>query len=270
MVVERKFVEDKLRESAITEYLQNSLEGVGFSSINIKKTPVGFSVIIHSSKPGLIVGRGGSNIKEIQKTLEKDFNLESPVVDVREVEKPELDPNIMAGRVGFQLKRYGASRFKAIGHKILEQILNSGALGAEIRISGRVPSKRARSWKFYGGYLPKCGEVAKEEVLQGFFKVKLKPGVVGVYVKILPPNVRMPDVVYLKEEKKKIFVEETVEEDVEENNKNEEKVILKDNEKIENENEKSEKEILKEEPTEEEPAEEEPTEESKEESQEGE
>ncbi len=243
MVIERKFVKDKLRESSIKEYLSGFLDRVGFSSVDIKKTPVGFSVIIHASKPGLVVGRGGSNIKEIQKTLESKFGLESPVVDVREVERPELDSKIMAERIGSQLKRFGASKFKAIGHKELDNILKAGAIGAEIVVSGRVPSKRARTWRFYGGYLPKCGEVAKEEVIEGFYEVKLKPGIVGIFVRILPPGVKMPDVVYLLEEDK-IFVEEI--EEVKEEKP--EKEVKEEKSEKEVKEEKPEKEIKEEKP----------------------
>ena len=208
MVVERKFVKDKLREHAIREYLEGFLDRVGFSHIDIQKTPVGFSIVIYSSKPGLIVGRGGLNIREIQETLKKKFNLESPVVEVREVDIPELDAQVMAERIGTQLMKFGVARFKAIGHKALEKMLKAGAVGAEIQISGKVPSTRARSWKFYGGHLPKCGDVAINQVRKGYKVVKLKPGVVGITVKILPPGVKMPDYVYSKE----IVVEEVTEE----------------------------------------------------------
>ncbi|MCD6576344.1 MAG: 30S ribosomal protein S3 [Nanoarchaeota archaeon] len=199
MVVERKFVKDKLREHSIREFLEKKLERVGFSHIDIQKTPVGYSIIIYSSKPGLIVGRGGLNIRTIQETLQNKFKLESPVVEVREVDVPELDAQIMAERVGTQLMKFGVSRFKAIGHKAIEKMLKAGAVGAEIQISGKVPSARARSWKFYAGHLPKCGDVAVNQVRKGYKVIKLKPGVVGITVKILPPGIKMPDQVYPKE-----------------------------------------------------------------------
>lgn len=227
MVIERKFVKDKIREHMIKEYLGDNLSRVGFSHIDIQKTPVGYSIIIYSSKPGLIVGRKGVNIKEIQKTLKDEFDLESPVIDVREVENPELDPQIMAEMIGTQLSRFGSSRFKAVGHKTLDRIMSSGALGAEIIIAGKVPSSRARSWKFYDGYLPKCGSVAVEEVKKGYKMVKLKSGIVGVTVRILPKGFRMPDQIYLKEEKPTVKAKELTEKEAEENIKEVEKAEKK-------------------------------------------
>lgn len=204
MVIERKFIRDKLREYHIKEYLTGLLDRVGFSHIDIQKTPVGFSIMIHSSKPGLIVGRKGLNIREIQETLQKEFKLESPVVEVQEVYQPDLDPQIMAEQIGNQIRRFGVARFKAIGHKATEKMIKSGAIGCEVKIAGLVPSSRARAWKFYAGYLPKCGDVAITKVLRGYKVIKLKRGIVGVTVKILPPGVRMPDQIYMKE------VQETV------------------------------------------------------------
>ncbi len=209
MVVERKFIKDKINEHSIKEYLENKLDRVGFSHVDIQKTPVGYSIIIYSSKPGLIVGRRGINIRSIQETLQKKFKLESPVVEVREVDIPELDAQVMAERIGSQIMKFGVSRFKAIGHKSIEKMLRAGAVGAEIRLSGKIPSSRARSWRFYAGHLPKCGDIAISKVKKGYKVVKLKPGVVGITVNLLPPGIKMPDQVYSKE----IKVEEVPEEE---------------------------------------------------------
>jgi small subunit ribosomal protein S3 len=255
MVIERKFIKDKLREYAVKEYLSNYLDRVGFSHIDIQKTPVGFSIVIYSSKPGLIVGRRGINIKEIQDTLQKEFKLESPVVEVHEVPHPDLDPNIMAENIGNQLRKFGVARFKAIGHKSVEKMIEAGAIGAEVKMGGKVPSTRARFWKFYGGYLPKCGEVAIKYVQKGFRAIKLKPGIVGITVKLLPPGIRMPDRVYLKpEEIKTVKVEEVKEERKKETKKKEEKKeekSKKKEEKAEVKHEPKKAEAKKEEITEE-------------------
>jgi len=214
MVIERKFVKDKVREYAVKEFLARHLERVGFSHIEIQKTPVGFSILIYSSKPGLIVGRHGLNIKEIQDVLQKEFKLESPVVEVREVDNPNLDPQIMAEQIGTQLMKFGVARFKAIGHKAVEKMIEAGAVGCQVKIGGKVPSTRARFWKFYAGYLPKCGDVAVKHVKKGFKSILMKPGIVGITVKLLPPGIQMPDQVYMKAVKpvaQEVKVEETKE-----------------------------------------------------------
>ena len=84
-------------------------------------------------------------------------------------------------------------RFKGTGHKAMADALNSGAKGVEIIISGKIPSARARSWRFYQGYIKKCGNAATELVDTAYEIAKLKSGIVGIKVSIMPPNVRLPD-----------------------------------------------------------------------------
>jgi small subunit ribosomal protein S3 len=198
-MIERKFIEDKVKEHQIKEFLKTRLAGTGYSRSEIQKTPLGVRIVIYSSKPGLIVGRKGLNIQQITSILKEKFKLENPSVEVRQVEIPELDPQIMAERIATQISRFGVQRFKAIGHKNLARIMNAGAIGVEIKIAGKVPGKRAKYWKFRQGYLPKCGHASYTQVKEGFVGVMLKPGVVGVTVKILPPGARMPDSIELKE-----------------------------------------------------------------------
>lgn len=239
-MIEEKFVRGKRRKYKIKEFLESNLERAGFSDIEINKTPVGVKIIIYSSKPGLVVGRGGGNIKELQNQLEEDFDLESPVLEVREVEKPELDAQIMAKRIANNLAKYGASRFKGIGYKTLEKIMDAGAIGAEIRMSGKVPGSRSRSWRFYEGYLPKCGQVANDKVEKAFESKLLKPGVVGVKVRILPSGVRMPDDVVEVSEEEEAKVEEGEDKELEEKAKKEEGVDENSEESEEKEGETGE------------------------------
>ncbi len=197
-MIERKFVQDKTKELKVMDWLGDELADMGYSSAELENTPLGMKVIIYSFKPGMIVGRGGSNIDRLSKELEKRFKLDSPHIEVREIQNPDIDAQIMANRIAKQLSIYGVTKFKAIGHRNLARIIQAGAIGAEIIIAGRVPSSRARRWRFYGGYLPKCGQTAKDEVQKGFKKEVMKMGVVGITVSILPPHVRMPDRVDLK------------------------------------------------------------------------
>ncbi|MDD5181543.1 MAG: 30S ribosomal protein S3 [Candidatus Nanoarchaeia archaeon] len=246
MVIERKFIKDKLREYSVKEYLAGFLDRVGFSHIDIQKTPVGFSILIYSSKPGLIVGRKGINIKEIQDTLQKEFKLESPVVEVQEVSNPNLDSKIVAEQIGNQLRKFGAARFKAIGHKAIEKMMQCGAVGCEIRIAGLVPSSRAKAWRFYAGYLPKCGDVAIRCVDKGYKVVQLKRGIIGVTVKILPPGIEMPDQIHIKElPKKTITAEELSKEEAKKEHEKLKKAIKPKEDAEEKKIEEAEKELPK-------------------------
>ena len=207
-MIERKFIESKINEMKVKEFLEKRFLHRGYSWVDIQKTPLGHRIIIYSSRPGVIIGRGGETIEEITRILKEKYKLENPRIEVQQIENPFLDPRIMAERVCIQLARFGVQRFKAIGYKNLQRILDAGAIGAEIVISGKVPSSRATSWKFTGGYLPQSGYVADYFVEKAKKQILLPPGIVGVSVKILPPNVEMPDMMKLKEVTKEIKVEE--------------------------------------------------------------
>ncbi|MDP7322782.1 MAG: 30S ribosomal protein S3 [Candidatus Woesearchaeota archaeon] len=211
-MIERKFIAQKTKEYQIQEYINENLKNVGHSHTKMVKTPLGEKIVLYASRPGLIVGRKGQNIKELTKTLKKRFGLENPQIEISEVTDINLDANIVAERIANSLERFGTQKFKAIGHRVMEDVISAGALGIEITISGKIPSSRAKSWRFYSGYLKKCGNIAIVDVDKAYVQAKLKTGVVGIKVSLMPPGIKLPDKVELIEEK-----EEKIEEVSEEN-----------------------------------------------------
>ena len=221
ILIERKFVAQKIKEFQIEEYITQSLENVGHSHTKMIKTPLGEKIIIFASRPGLIVGRKGHNIKQLTKTLKKRFDLENPQIEISEVENPSLDAHIVVEKIVDALEKFGSEKFKAIGHKIMTEIMRAGALGIEIVISGKVPSARAKSWRFYSGYLKKCGDIANG-VKKADAQAQLKTGIIGVKVSIMPPDIILPDDIQLVD-KKETKIEEIKEEVKEEPKKEEPK-----------------------------------------------
>ena len=199
-MIERKFVAQKIKEFQIEEYITQNLKNVGHSHTKMIKTPLGEKIIIFASRPGLIVGRKGQNIKQLTKTLKRKFDLENPQIEISEVENPNLDAKIVAEKIVGALEKFGSEKFKSIGHKIMTDVMNVGALGIEIVISGKVPSARAKAWRFYSGYLKKCGDIAIS-VRKANAQAKLKTGIIGVRVSIMPPDIKLPDDIELVEAK---------------------------------------------------------------------
>src|SRR3989338_3077233 len=198
-MIERTFVSQRTREYYIRKYVEKTLGNVGISTISLKKIPMGEKIVIHTSRPSLIVGSKGANIRSLTKMLKEKFNLENPQIEISEVSNPFLDANIVAERIVSSLERFGVARFKGVGHKMMENVMNAGALGIEITISGKIPGARAKSWRFYTGYLKKCGDVALS-VRIAKKSALLKSGVVGVKVAIMPPDIVLPDKIKLLEE----------------------------------------------------------------------
>lgn|SRR3989344_3864360 len=198
-MIERTFVAQKTREYYIRKYVEKNLGNVGISTITLKKIPLGEKIIIHTSRPSLIVGSKGANIRSLTKKLKDNFNLENPQIEISEVANIFLNANIVAERIVSSLERFGAARFKGIGHKMMENVMNAGALGIEITISGKIPGARAKSWRFYTGYLKKCGDVALS-VRTAKKSALLKSGIIGVKVAIMPPDIILPDKITLLQE----------------------------------------------------------------------
>ena len=218
-MIERKFVEEKIKEHQIQEFILGNIKGAGHSSTKLMKTPLGEKIVISASRPGLVVGKKGANIKQLTKTLKKKFGLENPQIEINEVEHINLDANIIAEKIADSLEKFGTSKFKGIGHKVMSDVMGSGALGIEILISGKIPSSRAKNWRFYQGYLKKCGDTALTGIRKAYAKARLKTGVVGIKVSIMPPDVRLPDnirsVEELKEKEKEQEKKEPAKEDKE-------------------------------------------------------
>jgi small subunit ribosomal protein S3 len=215
-MIERKILHGKLRDFQVNETLEDSLSKVGFSSSKLTKTPLGEKITIVASRPGLIVGRKGSNIKALTKTLKSKFKLENPQIEIEEVTNQSLDPKIIAEKIQSALERFGTKKFKGVGHKSMEDVMNAGALGVEILISGKIPSQRAKRWRFYKGYLKKSGDIAVSKVATAYAAANLKSGTVGIQVRIMLPDTWLPDRVDVKKAEAAPEQQEVVEEVTEE------------------------------------------------------
>ena len=196
---ERNVVKFTKEEFAVREYIKRSLGKGKISKVKIEYTPVGEKIIISTNKPGLIIGRGGEKIIELTGVLKTKFKLENPHVEIDEIKEPEFDAQINADDIALSLERFGPLKFKVIAYRTLQKIINAGALGAEIKLSGKLPGARAKSWRFAQGYLKKTGDSAKV-VDRAQSKAQTKPGTVGVKVSILSPHAQLKDRIKIDDE----------------------------------------------------------------------
>lgn len=209
-MIERKFIAQNMKEFRIEEYIAAGLKNVGHSHTKVQRTPLGEKIIIYASRPGLIVGRKGQNIKTLTKNLKIKFNLENPEIEISEVEDPRLDARIMSEKIVDSMEHFGTARFKGIAHIVMTEIMEAGALGVEIVISGKVPSTRAKRWRFSQGYIKKSGDVALTGVRVAYASAKLKSGIVGIIVKIMPPQTKLPDAITIRKEEQLVQGEQQV------------------------------------------------------------
>lgn len=223
---EKKFVAFKKEELGVKEYIKRALGKGKISNVSIEYTPVGEKIVIATSRPGLVIGRRGERIDELTKFIKKKFHFDNPHVEIREITNPTLDAQLVADEIAISLEREGSLKFKVIAYKMLQAIMKSGAMGVEIVLSGKLPSERARSWRFAQGYLKKTGDPAKV-VDRAMSQAKTLPGVIGIKVSILPPNAHIHD---------RIFVDADLNKKIEANVQNE--IDKKENKNKEENNEK--------------------------------
>jgi small subunit ribosomal protein S3 len=191
MADEQQFIEDGLQRSQIDEFFAQELGRAGYGGMEVAKTPMGTQIVLKAEKPGMVIGKGGKNIRKVTRELEERFDLDDPQIDVQEVDEPDLNARIVADRLANALER--GWYFRKAGHTTIDRIMDAGALGAEIVLSGKVTGARSRVEKFNRGYIKHNGEPAQSIVDEGQGVAVMKLGTIGVTVKIIPPEAELPD-----------------------------------------------------------------------------
>ena len=191
MADEHQFIDNGLERTQIDEFFQDELSRAGYGGMDVAQTPMGTQIVLKAEKPGMVIGKGGKNIRKITSELESRFDMDDPQIDVQEVDEPDLNAQIVADRLGNALER--GWYFRKAGHTTIDRIMESGALGAEIILSGKVTGARSRVEKFNRGYIKHNGEPAESVVDEGQGVAVMKLGTIGVNVKIIPPDAELPD-----------------------------------------------------------------------------
>jgi small subunit ribosomal protein S3 len=250
MADEQQFIEDGMQKSQIDEFFAEELGRAGYGGMDVAKTPMGTQIVLKAEKPGMVIGKGGENIRKITTALEEKFDLEDPQIDVQEVDEPDLNARIVADRLANALER--GWYFRKAGHTTLERIMDAGARGAEIVLSGKVTGARSRVEKFNDGYIKHNGEPAEDIVDHGQGVAVMKLGTIGVDVKIIPPGAELPDDFTIEEGadvsslEAEVEPDEGVEELLEEPDEDELEELEADAEATEADAEAAEEEILEE------------------------
>jgi len=170
----------------IKEYLREHIKDAGFGGFEMAKRPTGTRVTLHVTRPGIVIGRKGVGIKEITDVLAERFGLKDPQITVSELEKPELSPNVMCNRIATHISR-GIS-FRRATMWTLRQIMEGGAMGVQITVSGKLRGDRSAFEKHTQGILPRAGHSAAMIVSEDIAHVKTPMGLIGVRVRIAKKN----------------------------------------------------------------------------------
>src|SRR3989338_5962442 len=182
-MIERKFIQRGRRNLKVEEYLESQLGNADFSHAEIKRTPLNTRITVYAGRPGMVIGRAGSKIQELTDTLKTKFGVDNPLLEVKEVENPYMDAQVVAKQIVSALERRIAAR--RIVNIMLQEVMKAGAIGVEIVISGKLGGALARTERFSLGYLKKCGEPAETCTHKAKAQANLKAGVIGVKVTVM-------------------------------------------------------------------------------------
>lgn len=206
MTGERTFIRENTNRILIKEFLIKKIEGAGFGGMTIQRTPMGTRINILVERPGMVIGKGGNKIKELTEAIKENFKVDNPQIEIEEAgSKSSLNAQIMAEKLAEALER--GWHFRRAGHSTVRRIMEAGAKGCQVIIAGKLTGARHRTEKFTEGHVKYCGETAREVMDRGYAVAKLKPGVLGVKVRIMKPDAKLPDEIKIhieKEEKPKI------------------------------------------------------------------
>ena len=246
MTVVKEMLKERVRRVQVHDYVQNKTSRAGFGGLSIQRTPLGTHVRIAAERPGLVIGRKGSDIQRLTEELERKFGYENLQVEAGEVNNFALNPLIMAAKVANALER--GWNYRRAGNSMLQRIMDSGARGCQITIAGKLTGLRHRTEKFLSGHIKFCGETALELMDVGIAQAKLKPGTIGVKVAIMRPDAKLPDeitvtpipepVVETKEEETENNEDEVKEESAEETKEEKPETKETESDKKEEKNEK--------------------------------
>ena len=178
----KNVIKDNYNMMLLNDFLREKIKDAGFNGMEISKTPTGTKIVLHVTRPGIVIGRKGTGIKELTEKIQTDFGYKNPQISVEEVQKPELSPSVMCNRMASHIER--GTAFRRATMWTMNQIMEAGAMGVQITISGKLRGDRSAFEKHTQGILPRAGNYAKNIVTEDIVHTKTPMGLIGIKIRI--------------------------------------------------------------------------------------
>ena len=174
----KTFKENLIEDLKVRDFLKNKLRFSSVSKVEIDRSAQNFTVSIHTSRPGIIIGKKGEEIENIKKSIEKIVNRPAQV-QIKEVRKPDLDATILAEGIAQQLER--RVQFRRAMKRAVQSALRQGAKGLRTEVSGRLGGAEiARTEWYREGRVPL--HTLRADVDYGTAEAATTYGIIGVKV----------------------------------------------------------------------------------------
>jgi small subunit ribosomal protein S3e len=219
----RKFVADGVFYAELNELFAKELAkrdesaeedaqytGAGYSGVEVRNAPLKTEIIIRATKPQDVLGDKGRRIRELTRIVQKRFNFEDGAVDLfaERVTVKGLCATAQAESLRFKL--LGGLAVRRACYGVMKFVMEAGAKGCEVIVTGKLRAQRAKAMKFQEGYMIKTGQAAIDYVDSATRHVLMRQGVLGVKVSIMldhdpsgktGPSMPLSDVVTIHEPK---------------------------------------------------------------------
>lgn len=173
---EKSFADYLVEDHEIREYLKKRLYSTGVSKIEIERASDRVKVTVYTSKPGLVIGRGGTEIEKLKADLQKKFG-KKILVEVKEIRRPDRDAQLVAENIALQLEN--RISFRRAMKSAMQRTMRAGAKGVKTSCSGRLGgADMARKESYSDGTIPL--QTLRADIDYGFAEADTQYGKVGV------------------------------------------------------------------------------------------
>ena len=190
----KNVIKDNYNMMLLNDFLREKIKDAGFSKVEISKTPTGTKIVLHVTKPGIVIGRKGAGIKLLTEKIQTDFGYKNPQISVEEIPKAELSPSVMCNRMAAHIER--GTAFRRATMWTMNQIMEAGAMGVQITISGKLRGDRSAFEKHTQGILPRAGNYAKNLVSEDIVHTETPMGLIGIKIRIARKEKLVPEFVH--------------------------------------------------------------------------
>jgi len=201
----RKFVADGLFYAELNQFLTRELGEDGYSGVEVRVTPMRTEIIIRATCTQNVLGEKGRRIRELTSMVQKRFNFPEGNVELYAERVQNRALCAIAQAESLRFKLLGGLAVRRACYGVLRYIMENGAKGCEVIVSGKLRAQRAKSMKFKDGYMIKSGDPTNNYIDSATRHIKLKQGVLGIKVSIMLPyepnknkagcHLRQPDIV---------------------------------------------------------------------------
>mmetsp|Transcript_15285 Transcript_15285/g.47467 ORF Transcript_15285/g.47467 Transcript_15285/m.47467 type:complete len:232 (+) Transcript_15285:82-777(+) len=184
----RKFIADGLFYAELNELLTRELAEDGYAGVEVRVTPLRTEVIIRATRTQNVLGEKGQRIRELTSVVQKRFKFQDGAVELYAERVANRGLCSQAQAESLKYKLLGGLAVRRACYGVVRFVMDSGAKGVEVVVSGKLRAQRAKAMKFTDGYMIKTGHSKRSYIDAAVRHVLMRQGVLGVKVSIMLPH----------------------------------------------------------------------------------